>query len=519
MNDSNSYKEHAKKALEREAALNVEDHALIGKLAGENWNSVVTPLGIACELLRHYPEQFLIVDSQPQSRTLLAHKGGTWIDDMSIFQAALDRLGRSYIEAMDRIIARLDPKENKAQRAMYKEKIRLWRAATIKYAQIGSKLELEPRLAEALNYIESQPAHCHDSALDNNLEWIGASNGVIGLCTGQHIRDPSHARKKLVVGMLPDPFDWSAHSELMNRLFAHIDDSVRRYLLESIAWALRGNPSRVFMVLLGESGGGKSTLIAALQSALGIYTSTVNEDAFTRKRNTSGLAPSIENLIAPRRLAFLPEANKALYDPERLKAISGSDRITWRPLYRPERTDRVTATVMMVANHLPRFDGTDDALMERMRVLPYPSIPATDRDASMINAFVGNSEIAIVARQSLVVEIVKAGSKLTSPPAAPPFVRNATQDAMTDLIGEAGLWIRENVIQRKDGRLSTSGLWAAIRREFDADAKDKVVGGLTRQNAVRLVSGAHGKTQSVRDPRENNRIGRGWTHVGLTTDY
>ena len=506
------YKVEASEAIRRDKRADAGDRALIGDLASGNWNAVVTPLGLAREVLRHYPDKFLIVNAEPQGRALLAHEGGTWIDGDTVFRATLDELGRRYLEAMDRIVARL-PAENKAERALYREKIRLWRAATIKYAQPSRKLELEPRFADALDYIEASPMQCPESALADNLEWIGAPNGVVNLRTGEHIDDASESRGKLVVGMLPDPFDWSATSPLIGKLFAHVDDVVKRYMLQSLAWSLRGKPSRVFMLLLGPGGGGKSTLAAALQEALGIYASTVSEDAFTKKRNTSGLAPSISNLIAPKRLAFLPEANKSLYDPERLKAISGADRVTWRPLYRSERTDQVTATVLMAANHLPRLDGTDQALMDRMRVLPYPPVPALERDVDMINAFAGNSEIAIRARQSLIVAIVAAGMGLSEPPTPPPAVIEATQDALNDLIGEAGLWIRENVIEQAGGQLSTTGLWQALQAAFETE--DKVVGGLTRQGAVKLVSSLYGKTRHVRDPRRGGKAGRGWKDVGL----
>ena len=508
-------------ALRASEQSNQADKSLIGDLSTDNWNAVITPLGIVRELIRHHAERFLVATDDMDCHVLLQHPGGTWVDDDTIFRSILDGLGREYIEAMDRILARLDPESpaEKAERAIYRERIRLWRTASIAYAKPVSKPELEKRFSDALATLPAgsvKPIQCVESDLSANLHWIGAPNGIINLHTGYHIADPERARDHLIVGRLPDAFDWNAQSLIADRLFNHLNDEMRHYLLASIAWALRGNPSRIFMLLLGAGGGGKSTLTIALQAAFGLYASTVSEDAFTRRRNnSSGLSPSVRNLIAPKRLAFLPEANKALYDAERLKSISGADRITWRPLYRGERTDAVTATIIMSANHLPRLDGTDEALMSRMRVLPYDSIPESERDASMISAFIGNGEQAVEARQALVAMIIRAGIMMMSNPKIPKIVKLATDDAMSDLIGEAGIWIQENVVHKPNNTLSTKALWQAVCSALGGLEGDKQVGGLSRHGVVKLVSGKFGKTQKIRCRRLGNKLARGWKGVDL----
>ena len=495
---------------------NQADKALIGELSTENWNAVVTPLGIARQILRHHAERFLVVVEDMYCRALLRHTGGTWIDDETIFRSILDNLDREYLDAMDRIVSRLDPQDGKAERAIYRERIRLWRSASILYAKPSRKVELELRFADALVDVDHQPVQCAEGDLSANLIWIGAPNGVVNLRTGQHIEDADEASKYLVVGMLPDPFDWNAQSDIADQLFSHLTDEIRHYLLSSVAWALRGNPARVFLLLLGSSGGGKTTLSHALQESFGLYASTVSEDAFTRRRNNaSGLSPSVRNLIAPRRLAFLPEANKALYDAERLKSISGADRVTWRPLYGKERTDSVTATLVMSANHLPNLDGTDEALMARMRVLPYDSIPEGKRDVGMVIAFKGNSQEAIRARQALVTMVIRAGMGMNDKPAIPTSVKRATDDAMSELIGEAGIWVQENVIRMPGNNLSTKGLWLAVCAALNGNEGDKVVGGLSRQGVVKLVSGKYGKTQKIRCRRLGGKLARGWKGVDL----
>ena len=310
--------------------------------------------------------------------------------------------------------------------------------------------------------------------------------------------------------MLPDAYEPGATHWAVDRLFKHLDADTTAYLLASLAYALRGYPSRLFLVLLGGAGGGKTTLLNALTQSLGVYAGAVNEDAFTRKRgNSQGLSPSMRALIAPRRLAILEEANRVIANTERLKAISGDGTVRWRDLYKSEREDRVTATVLMAANEMPPLDAADSALRERMRVLPYPSIPKGKRDHSMRYIFANDG----TARQALVAKIVAAAAALgDAPPQVPRVVKDYTDEAIAELIGDAGVWALENLAQAEGAKLHTETLWDAVVEEFGDPNQYGVTGGTTRRKLVRLVSGHYGKTTKV---RSGGKVRSGWKGLKL----
>jgi len=424
-------------------------------------------------------------------------------------------MGHACLGLFDEYLTRLptETKEEKAWRTEVKQRRREFKRAldaTNTEAGLYKAMSYAGLVCSETHFEETEPRTVVRKELDNNTHWIGAPNGVVNLLTGEFVEDSQEARDKLVVGMLPDAYNPDATHWAVDKLLVHLDADTSAYLLKSLAYALRGYPSRTFMVLLGGAGGGKTTLLNAIMHSLGIYAGAVNEDAFTRKRNNSqGLSPSMRALIAPRRLAILEEANRVIADTERLKAISGDGTVRWRDLYKSEREDRVTATVLMAANELPQLDATDSALRARMRVLPYPPIHESSRDHSMRYIFANDT----TARQALVAMIIAAGTTLDdTPPQPPQVVQDFTSEAVAELIGDAGVWVLENLVREEGSKLHTQTLWEAVVEEFGEPNKYGVSGGTTRRKLVRLVSGHYGNTTKV---RSGGKVRRGWNGLEL----
>ena len=488
----------------------------------EPGHSSTTRLRGICELtLREFADELLVACGSEHSPTNLdsivyaSQPGGSWTDATGAVASYVEQMGHACLGQFDRYIAMLpaDSKEERAYRATVSRRLREFKRAlesTNSDAGLHKAMSYAGLICDKVYFGSTEPRTVVRSELDNNTHWMGATNGVVNLQTGEFIADSNEARDKLVVGMLPDAYNPGATHWAVDKLLGHLDADAAAYLLSSLAYALRGYPSRLFLVLLGGAGGGKTTLLNALMQSLGVYAGAVNEDAFTRKRgNSQGLSPSMRALIAPRRLAILEEANRVIADTERLKAISGDGTVRWRDLYKSEREDRVTATVLMAANELPPLDATDSALRERMRVLPYPSIPRGKRDHSMRNIFANDA----TARQALVASIINAGIKLgDEPPQVPRVVKDYTNEAIAELIGDAGVWVIDRLAQVEGAKLHTETIWDAVVAEFGEPNNYGVTGGTTRRKLVRLVSGHYGKTTKV---RSGGKARSGWNGLEL----
>lgn len=490
--------------------------------------ALVNAVGIAEQLRKHFGDRVLLTRSPHDDDNVVqgayfAHRGGTWLSADDCFDAAVQTIASETVMVMQeaRSEESTDTDAGRARRSDWRTHTTAWRKACKTYGKDrheiakGFGVELG---AGMIDGIRDDIHIVHPRALTDSLHKLGAVNGVVDLLTGRHIADAEKAKREYVIGHLPDPYNPAARdepNELTDGLFAHLDKDVYLYLLESIAYALRGNPNRTFLLLLGAAGGGKSTLMNALAAALGDYAGTVHEDAFSRRRSGgTGLSPNIRALVAPRRLAFLPEANKAVYQTERLKSVAGADMVNWRGLNKEERSERVTATLLMAANELPMLDGSDAALMERMVVLPYPTLPRANRRGDFLTAFSSNTPLAIHARQKLVASLVAAGMCLDDKPEPPKSVVAYTKEARDNLLGDAGAWLAENIVAGSaTDRLSSRRVWEALCDAFSKPHDSKIVADLSRRQCTKLISGTHAqRTKKLRDS-VSGEVGRGW--VGL----
>ena len=482
--------------------------------------STATRLGLAMKLLMEYGGDFLIAREREgyleyTCQVLLLQSGGSWSDDAGIFCRRVEELAVNITKAIE---GKITAAKTKAEKSRLRSLLRSWRGLCRAWAAPKRRYELANAFAHAVDELNKRgidftaPRECLIDDLSHNFDWLGAPNGIVNLCTGEFIADRDEAADMLVVGCLPDDYNPLARSGTAARLVEHLEPDLRMYLLQWLGVALRSIPDREFLVLLGEGGGGKTTLMNALKAAFGINVSRVSADAFAKRRGSGGIAVETEALVAPKRIALMPEANQAVYHTETLKNYAGGDVQSWRrPYEQAMREDVVVATLLMAANELPSIDVTDKAMKDRLYVLPYPGIPESERDKDMRQAFYGkrNAE-AVAARQTLVSMIVRAGMQVPDgqAPIAPPAVIEATREAYESLIGEGGMWILDNVKRgMANATLSSTAVWEALCDAFGKEHDTKIVGGIGRQRCTRLVSGMHGPTKSV---WYGGKPARGW---------
>ena len=111
---------------------------------------------------------------------------------------------------------------------------------------------------------------CQETDLDAEGRYMGAPNGVIDLATG-HLLTGQEARSKFVTQQVADAYNPREPEKEALRLFQHVPPVERDWLLDAFGFAMWGNPARRMYPIVGPPGGGKTTMLKAVTTALGDY--------------------------------------------------------------------------------------------------------------------------------------------------------------------------------------------------------------------------------------------------------
>ena len=296
----------------------------------------------------------------------------------------------------------------------------------------------------------SDVTECHAEEIDANLRYIGAANGVVDLHTGKGPLSKEEGRKRLVTVHTQVTFDPTATHSDVDKLFSHLDGGredkpISRWLWRVLGYHLLGSPSRRFYIVEGPSKGGKSTLANALEYTLGPYAQRPQDSALEVAKVSAGLTPEQRKFSPPNRLALFLEISINRTSAEGIKRKSGDDSQTQRKPHREEVTLPISATMFWFCNvgTAPRLRLQDEALADRLRVIPYPSVPKAQQDYALI----GRVKTDDGFKRALLARLVAAAAAEMpgKPPSEPPEVSAATNEKVREEIGEFGEFARRIV--------------------------------------------------------------------------
>lgn len=344
--------------------------------------------------------------------------------------------------------------------------------------------------------LPSRLTQCKQSALDADRRYLGAPNGVIDLDT-EELLTGEKARACLVTKSIPDPYDPNAKDEHIDKLTSHLSEEAQGYQLAALGYALRRGPGRRIYLFEGETKGGKTTFLTAVSAALGNvkangYGVSIQNDALLSGRNSAnphghqgGLFGIQDALVAT--VSELPEG-KAKFNTGLLKSLDGIKPLSLRDVGEKAGEARpAKATIFVALNRgdVERLDLTDNALLDRVRILPYPAIPG-ESDPALAATVRDNAG----ARQAMVVKLVKAAMAYANdphPPADIPSVSEAVEERRTASIGEVGQWLLRHVKLTGNtvDRLGANELMAALAKDLPP-AVNGLYEGRTRREVLSL---------------------------------
>src|SRR5205085_9872780 len=106
-------------------------------------------------------------------------------------------------------------------------------------------------------------------------------------------------------------------------------------------------------------------------ATLGDYVMTADFETFLKKKSDSGIRNDIARLNGARIVTSIEVDDGRELAQGLVKTITGGDTVSARFLYKEFFEFVPSFNLWLVANHAPAFDADDDAMVRRIRVLPF----------------------------------------------------------------------------------------------------------------------------------------------------
>jgi len=148
------------------------------------------------------------------------------------------------------------------------------------------------------------------------------------------------------------------------------DTEMVNFLQHALGYSLTGlTTEQCLFILTGGGSNGKSVVLDTLLSLLGGYGSNSPFSTFEAKNNET--SNDIARLFGTRLVSSSESSQSRRLDEERIKAITGSDKITARFLYQEFFTYTPKFKIWFAVNTLPEIRGTDNGIWRRIKVVPF----------------------------------------------------------------------------------------------------------------------------------------------------
>ena len=368
----------------------------------------------------------------------------------------------------------------------------------------GRTSESESKIKAALNltrpYVEVSVDH-----LDADPWTLNVLNGTIDLETG---RLRPHRRDDLLTKLAPVRYDPDAKSELWEKFLERAipDTDARWFFQKAAGYSLAGVTGEdVLLVVHGPPRTGKGTSQDAIAATLGPYAITLGLEDLAHREHGDGSRPRPElTRLRGARMASIYETSSSMrLSAALVKTLCGSDPITARAMYKEPITFLPQFTLWLATNHRPKAPNDDEALWERIRELPFPTvIPPEERDPQ-VRVVLRDPDVSGAAILAWAVEGCLAWQSEGLAP--PEVVRHATQDYRQEM--DPLRDFLETYCILGDGHWATASDLRSAYEQFARETGDHPVG--RRRWATGLRS--HG---CVDDRAGGRRI---WRGVGLIT--
>jgi len=202
--------------------------------------------------------------------------------------------------------------------------------------------------------------------------WLfGVANGIVDLRTGKLCPATQQDR---ITKFSPVVFDPNATCPRFEQFVREIfggDVVLICYVQKAAGYSLTGSvQEQCIFILYGPGANGKTTLVEILLYVMGDYGDDLPISVLEAKRN--GSAPGEAVKLPGLRFAKSVEIREGRrLDEARVKALTGGDTISVRPLYHNAFSFRPTHKLWLAVNHKPVITDNSPAMWRRIRLIPF----------------------------------------------------------------------------------------------------------------------------------------------------
>ncbi len=254
----------------------------------------------------------------------------------------------------------------------------------------------EPRIRAALTLAETDVRLTVSAdELDAQAHLLNAPNGVIDLRDGSIApHDPALLLTKLAGA----DYNPEATSDRWSRFLGRAtggDLDFMAFLQRCAGYsAFASVAEEVLLFAHGPGQSGKTTLLEALRGALGDYGRVADFSTFLAGRSDGdGPTPGVARLMGARLVTASETSAGQKFNPERLKKLTGGERISARQMYGSPFEFTPVFTLWLAANERPAIPSSDDAAWRRIRMVPFENtIPASERDPELKRALTSDPD-------------------------------------------------------------------------------------------------------------------------------
>jgi putative DNA primase/helicase len=274
------------------------------------------------------------------------------------------RLAKAAVKSLSRLLPAMDDKQ-----------------AFALLSHIKSSLSTA-RLKALLESAQSEEGMAiHPDAFDRNIWLLNCANGTIDLRTGI-LRDA--ARDDYLTKCLSVKYNkqatcptWEA---FLNRVMGKKQGLVA-FLHRAIGYSLTGSTmEQCLFILHGPTKTGKSTFLSRLRALLGPYGTAAEMESFMHKEGTE-IRNDLADLAGARVVCAVEAQEGRRLNENLIKQLTGGvDQVKARFLFQEYFTYTPQYKVFIGTNHKPVIKDNDQAIWERIRLVPFVvQIPKDDR--------------------------------------------------------------------------------------------------------------------------------------------
>jgi len=199
---------------------------------------------------------------------------------------------------------------------------------------------------------------------------LGIANGIVDLKTGER---REAIRTDYITKFSPVEFDPHATCPRFERFVAEVfsgDEGLIEFIQKAIGYSLTGSVGeQCLFACYGDGRNGKSTLLEVILHVLGDYGVDLPFSSLEAKQSAS---PGEGVNLPGTRFAKSVEVREGRrLDEARIKAWTGGDTVSLRPLYKNAFSFKPTHKIWLAFNHKPVITDDSPGMWRRIRLIPF----------------------------------------------------------------------------------------------------------------------------------------------------